>query len=155
MKTWVSAISLLVAASLGNSQTNGGGSSTPPTLKVTPATVSLRAAAQPSTQTFKGAETGVKTPATSYTWALTGAEGVTGSLGILSSTGVYTPPAVPPVPNNVTVTATDAANKLAGTAVITVLNPAPVISSLTTNNITLTFPLRSISKALASCPLTR
>jgi hypothetical protein len=132
MKILISAISLLVTASLGSAQIAGGGSSSVPTLKPSPATVSLRAGAQPSTQTFKVTEAGVKTPSTMFTWTLSGGAG---NLGTISSTGVYAPPSVPPVPNTVTVTATDVANKLAGTAIITVLDPLPVISSLSMSNI--------------------
>jgi uncharacterized protein (DUF1800 family) len=128
MTTWISAIGLIVATSLCNAQTV-------PTMKVSPATASLRAGAQPTTQTFKVTETNVKTPSTTFTWALTGAAGVTGSLGAINSAGVYTPPAVPPTPNTVTVTATDVANKLSSTAVITILDPAPVITSLSSYNI--------------------
>ncbi len=132
MKILISAISLWVAASLGIAQTT---STTVPALKISPATVSIAAAVKPSSVTFKGSETGVKTPATSYTWTLSGAANVQGSLGAITTSGVYTPPAVPPVPNTVTVTATDTTNNLTNTATITVLDPVPAITSLSSYNI--------------------
>jgi uncharacterized protein (DUF1800 family) len=51
-------------------------------------------------------------------------------LGSIDSKGVYTAPAVPPTPNIVTVNVADTANKLSNTATITLLDPAPTISSL-------------------------
>jgi uncharacterized protein (DUF1800 family) len=128
MKIRSFAIGLWVTASLGLAAT------TTPAIKLTPATANIRAAAKPSTQTFSVSESGAPHTPT-YAWALTGASGVSGSLGTISSKGVYTPPAVPPVPNTVTVTVTDSANSLSSTATITVLDPAPVISSLSPNNV--------------------
>src|SRR6185312_2120163 len=64
-----------------------------------------------------------------------GPSGSTGSLGTISSKGVYTPPSVPPVPNMVTVTASDTTNKIKSSSSITVLDPAPVITGLSSNNI--------------------
>jgi uncharacterized protein (DUF1800 family) len=129
MKICISAIGLWVAASLGTAAALGA-----PAIKLSPATVSVRAGAKPATQTFTVSETGV-THTAAYAWALTGAAGVTGSLGTIDTKGVYTPPAVPPVPDTVTVTVTDSANSLSATAAITVLDPVPAISSLSTYNI--------------------
>jgi uncharacterized protein (DUF1800 family) len=99
-------------------------------LKVTPATIQLRTGAKPITQTFAAVELGVAHAATSYAWSLSSAAAASGSLGAIDSKGVYTPPAVPPTPNRVIVTATDTTNKLSGSATITLLDPAPIISSL-------------------------
>ncbi|HEY3841094.1 MAG TPA: DUF1800 family protein [Bryobacteraceae bacterium] len=128
MKISSSVIGLWVAASLGVAAT------TTPALKLTPATISVRAAAKPATQTFTATESGT-THTPTYAWALSGAAGATGSLGTIDSKGVYTPPVVPPVPNTVTVTVTDSANTLSATATITVLDPVPVISSLSPYNV--------------------
>jgi uncharacterized protein (DUF1800 family) len=128
MKICSSAIGLWVSVSLGMAAT------TTPAIKLTPATLDVRAAAKPSTQTFSVNESGAPHTPT-YAWALTGASGVTGSLGSITSKGVYTPPAVPPVPNTVTVTVTDSANSLSATATLTVLDPVPAISSLSPYNV--------------------
>ena len=104
-----------------------------PGIKVSPAAVQVRAGATAS-QNFTAVETGLKTPSTTFTWTL-GPTGSTGSLGTISSKGAYTPPAVPPVPDTVTVTATDATNKLSGSATITVLDPIPAITSLSASYI--------------------
>ena len=135
MRTSQWAICLWVTASLCYGQTASGDTTATPTLKVSPATAQMRASAKPTTQTFKGIESGVTHPATTFAWSLSGAANVTGSLGTIDGTGVYTPPAVPPNPNIVTVTASDSSNKLIGTATITLLDPAPLISSLSTYNI--------------------
>src|SRR5438132_412996 len=105
MKVWIFALYLCLAASLGLAQTPAP--ATAPVLKVSPATVQLRAGAK---QTFSASETGVTSP--SLTWSLSGPPGATGSLGAIDSTGAYVAPAVPPVPATVTVTATDKAHNL-------------------------------------------
>ena len=135
MKACISAIGLWVAASLAIAQTTTTVSPTLPVLKVSPATVQIRAGAKPTTQKFSAVETGVAHASTTFRWTLSGAAGPAGTLGTIDSTGVYTPPAVPPVPNTVTVTATDSSQTpaLANTATVTVLDPSPVISSLSPN----------------------
>ena len=57
-----------------------------------------------------------------------------GSLGSVSGAGVYTAPAVPPVPNTVVVRAVEpASRRFAGSAAVTVVNPVPAITSLSPN----------------------
>src|SRR5579871_3199643 len=133
MRTCISTVGLWVTASLAIAQTTTGTGT--PTLKVTPSTLQIRAGAKPTTQTFSVSEVAVAHPSTTFTWTLSGAANVTGSLGTIDSKGVYTPPVTPPTPNTVTVTAADTTNNLKGSATITVLDPAPVISSLTPANI--------------------
>jgi uncharacterized protein (DUF1800 family) len=130
MRQFTFAAGLCLTASLGMAQTG-----TAPAIALKPATVQIRAGATTNLQTFTVVETGVKTPATTLTWTLSGPAGSAGSLGAITSKGVYTPPAIPPSPNTVTVTATDATNKVSGAAVITVLDPIPAITSLSTTNI--------------------
>ena len=127
MRKCFAAIGIWVSASLGVAATTAT-----PAIKLSPATVQVRAGAKPNTQTFTASETGLSHPSTAFSWSLSGPTGATGSI---SSTGVYTPPVVPPTPNTVTVTVTDSANKLTATAIITVLDPAPVISSLSPSSI--------------------
>src|SRR3954452_12783098 len=115
MKSWIPAIGLWVTASLGVAATPV------PAIKVSPATVQMRASAKPASQTFTVTETGVTTPSTTFTWSLSSTSGATTGLGSIDTKGVYTPPAIPPAPNIVKVTVTDAANKLTTSATITLL----------------------------------
>ena len=128
MKIWISAIGLWAATSLALAATTAV-----PTIKISPTTVQLRAGAKPTTQTFTVTETGVTKP--SMTWSLSG-KAPASTLGTLAN-GVYTPPAVAPSPNIVTVTVTDSSQTpaLTATATITVLDPAPVITSLSPNTV--------------------
>jgi len=67
---------------------------------------------------------------TSVTWQVDGVNGGNSSVGTISSTGAYTPPAALPPTNSVTVTAVSVASPaLSGSAALSLLNPVPVLSS--------------------------
>ncbi len=101
-------------------------------LKLGPSTATLRAGAS---VTFSLTWVGAPSSTVKWTVAST-AKAFTGSLGTVSASGVYTAPALPPVPNTVVVTATDSANTtLISSSTLTLLNPAPVITSLAPNYI--------------------
>jgi uncharacterized protein (DUF1800 family) len=108
-------------------------SATPaPALKLSPGTASVRVGRH---TTFSVA--GASKPSTTIAWSLAStAAQHTGSLGIISRAGIYTAPLVPPVPNTVIVQAVDSASgSLSGSATVAVLNPAPVIASLSPGSI--------------------
>ena len=62
------------------------------------------------------------------TWSVNGATGGSQTIGVISNTGLYIAPVNMPSPNTVTVTATTSAQSASAT--ITIVNPPPVISSL-------------------------
>jgi hypothetical protein len=65
-------------------------------------------------------------------WSVNGVAGGSAALGTIDNAGLYTAPPVPPVPNVVTVEAASASGPAwSATASVTVVNPAPAISSLT------------------------
>ena len=106
--------------------------SPPPSLKLNPSTTSVQT----------GGSTAFSinwshSPAASLTWTVgSTAARYSGNLGSVSSAGVYTAPAEPPVPNTVVVRALYEANRrLAGMATLAVVNPAPAITSLSPNSI--------------------
>ena len=101
----------------------------PPALTVSPATASVEAG---GSTTFSVIWLHNHS---AIAWSVvSGAAQYTGSLGSVSSAGVYTAPAAPPVPNTVIVRALDPVNRrLAGSAAVTVLNPVPAIASLSPN----------------------
>jgi len=69
-------------------------------------------------------------PVTTVTWSLSGADAA--HLGSITSAGVYTAPAVLGTAPTVTVTATSAADpSKSASATLTLLNPVPVITSVT------------------------
>jgi hypothetical protein len=67
------------------------------------------------------------------TFAVNGVPGGNSEIGTISSTGIYTAPAIVPIPNTVTIT--DASTQYPGTTpgsvTLAVLNPIPVITSVT------------------------
>ena len=68
---------------------------------------------------------------TSVTWSVNGVAGGNPSVGTISSTGLYTAPAVPPSPNTVAVQATSVANTTETASFnLTIPNPAPQLSSI-------------------------
>ena len=75
---------------------------------------------------------------TPLTFYVNGVEGGNATLGTVDSKGLYTAPAIVPVPNTVTVTsiANDYPTFPAGSASVGVLNPIPVVSGVTPS----TFP---------------
>jgi hypothetical protein len=65
------------------------------------------------------------------TWSVNGAAGGNSTVGTISSAGVYIAPDAPPSPNSVTITATSLADPTrSGNATVTVVNPAPVLYSI-------------------------
>jgi uncharacterized protein (DUF1800 family) len=69
---------------------------------------------------------------TAVTWKVNGTTGGSSTVGTISTTGLYTPPAVIPATNTVTISATSvAATTVSGSATETILNPLPVITSAT------------------------
>jgi uncharacterized protein (DUF1800 family) len=101
-----------------------------PAIAISPSAPSIRLG---DTQTFKATATGLTTP--TFTWKVVSTSATaTGDLGSITTAGVYTAPATLPTPNTVTIQAT-AQNPATNTAVVgsttvTLLNPAPAISSL-------------------------
>ena len=66
---------------------------------------------------------------TAVTWQVNGVAGGNGTVGTISSAGVYTPPAVIPSSNTVTVTAVSVASpSVSGSASVSILNPIPSVS---------------------------
>jgi len=81
-----------------------------------------------STDQFTATVTGESS--TSVTWQVNGITGGNSSVGTISTSGLYTPPAGIPSPNTVTVKAISvAAPTVSGSASETVLNPIPVVTS--------------------------
>ena len=67
---------------------------------------------------------------TAVTWQVGGIAGGNSSVGTISATGVYTPPAGLPATNPVTVTAVSVASpSTSGSAQVNILNPVPVVTS--------------------------
>jgi len=65
------------------------------------------------------------------TWSVNGVVGGSATVGTIDTTGLYTAPAIPPTPNTLTVTAASlAAPSQSATASVTIVNPAPTISSI-------------------------
>ena len=63
-------------------------------------------------------------------WQVNGIAGGSSTVGTISASGLYTPPAAIPTPNTVTITAVSVASPTAsGAASEAVLNPAPSVSS--------------------------
>lgn len=66
---------------------------------------------------------------TAVTWSVNSVAGGNSTLGAISATGVYTPPAAIPSPNTITITATTVSSPaVSGSVQVNVLNPLPVIS---------------------------
>lgn len=100
---------------------------------MTPSDVSVRAGA---TRQFTATETGASGNPT-FAWSANGIGGGNSSIGTISSTGLYTAPATLPNPNTVSVEAVRTADSMMnGTSSVTLLNPVPVISSVTPSQIT-------------------
>ena len=106
----------------------GCGSSGPPpqqiTVNVTPVTITVRTG---DSQQFFATVTG--TTNQTVTWSVNGVAGGDATRGTISTAGLYTPPAQPPNPNQVQVTATSAANASAtSSAQVTLANPIAIVS---------------------------
>jgi uncharacterized protein (DUF1800 family) len=106
----------------------GCGSSGPPpqqiAVNVTPATITVRVG---DTQQFFATVTGTTNQAVS--WSVNGVAGGDATKGTITAGGLYSPPAQPPNPNQVQVTATSAANAGAtSSAQVTLANPIALVS---------------------------
>jgi hypothetical protein len=65
------------------------------------------------------------------TWSVNGVLGGDAALGTIDNTGLYAAPAVPPIPNTLTITASSlAAPNQTATASVTIINPVPAIGSI-------------------------
>jgi uncharacterized protein (DUF1800 family) len=70
------------------------------------------------------------------TWSVNGIAGGNSSVGTIATTGIYLAPATVPSPNAVTVQVTSQANPaLVATSTVTILNPIPVVSSVSPQSI--------------------
>jgi hypothetical protein len=110
----------------------GGGASSAQTLSVSIG-VSISPAAQTvnagQTQQFNATVAGSSNQ--SITWSVNGVGGGSGTVGTITATGLYTAPAAPPSPNTISVTATSTTDPTqSATAAVTVVNPAPVLYSI-------------------------
>jgi hypothetical protein len=100
------------------------------TITISPATMTVRAGA---TQQFTAVVTGVSNP--EITWLVNGLQNGNSSVGSIASTGglaaQYTAPSQIPSPSSVTVTASvSSGSSLSSTAMLTVENPTPQLSSI-------------------------
>jgi uncharacterized protein (DUF1800 family) len=125
-------VSLLVAVIFasgcsGNTTGNPNGTNSPqPSVTVTGAS-QVRLG---STTTFTAAV--VNLTNTAVTWQVNTVAGGNSTVGIITSAGVYTPPAAIPTTNPLTITAVSVASpSTSGSAQLNVVNPVPVITSAT------------------------
>ncbi|MGD0907433.1 MAG: IPT/TIG domain-containing protein [Candidatus Acidiferrales bacterium] len=138
MRHFILILFLVTAAALSGctgstkGASNSGGSTSNSTssgiaVSVSPNTASVRTGA---TQSFSASVSGSSN--TSVSWQVNGVTGGSASTGIINSSGVYTAPASIPNSGAVTVQAVSAANASAsGSSTVTLLNPAPVLNSIT------------------------
>ncbi len=110
----------------------GGGTSSTETL-----TVSIAVSVTSETQTLNVGQTlqfSAKVAGTtdqSVTWSVNGVGGGDSIYGTIDAAGLYAAPGVPPSPNTITITAASVADPTqAGTATVTVVNPAPALYSI-------------------------
>ena len=119
---WCRSLLLLSLSAMVSSCGGGGGSNSGGPLSsgssniavtVTPASATL---APGGTQLYTASVTG--TTDTTVTWSAGGVQGGNATIGTISSSGLYTAPAAPPNPSNVTITAVSVADSTkSGTAV--------------------------------------
>jgi uncharacterized protein (DUF1800 family) len=125
---FLSLLAALIWASGCSSYTagNSGGNNPPPSVTVSGAS-QVRLG---STTTFSA--TVANLTGTAVTWQVNTVAGGTSSVGTISSAGVYTPPAVLPATNPVTITAVSVASpSTSGSVQLNVFNPIPVVTSAT------------------------
>jgi hypothetical protein len=118
--------------------TPGGGTSSAESL-----TVSIAVSVSPATQTVNVSQTQqfhatvAGTSSQNVTWSVDGVSGGNSTVGTISGVGLYTAPGVPPSPKPISVTATSAADSTqAATATVTIVNPPPVLYSLSPDAVT-------------------
>jgi len=117
-------MSVLLAALTGCNLMNSGSNKSSVKVAVTPATATV---SQGTTQQFTAAVTGATDM--SVTWEVNNTAGGNSTVGTITNSGVYTPPATLPNPATITVTATSVADSRAsGSASVTVQKPATPIT---------------------------
>lgn len=100
-------------------------------VSVSPTTVTLRSG---QTRTFTAHVS--NTANTTVTWSVNGVDGGNATFGTITPAGLYTTPATLPGPPSVTIKAVSAADTTKfATAVVTLQNPLPVLSSIDSYNI--------------------
>ena len=103
----------------------GGPSATAPAVQVSLSPQTAQVVVQGQVQftaTVSGSSAGV-------TWSVNGTAGGSPAVGTINGAGLYTAPGIPPSTNVVTVTA--ASSGQSAGASVTIVNPAPVVSSIT------------------------
>ncbi|HET7100067.1 MAG TPA: hypothetical protein VFJ52_02870 [Terriglobia bacterium] len=112
--------------------TPGGGASTAATL-----TISIAVLVSPATQTldvnqsqqFSATVAGAADQG--VTWAVDGVAGGNSTIGTITTAGLYAAPGIPPSPSSVTITAASSVDATqSAAATVTVVNPAPVLYSI-------------------------
>jgi hypothetical protein len=100
-------------------------------------TVSIAISVSPATQTLNVNQSQQFTATVAgstnqnVTWAVNGVVGGNNTVGTVSAAGLYTAPGIPPSPNSFTITATSSADPTqSATATATIVNPAPVLYSI-------------------------
>ncbi len=102
-------------------------------VSVTPATGTVRAS---STQLFTASVTGMSSNGVS--WSVNGIPGGNDTFGKIIGNGNYSAPSAVPTANNITVTATSVLDSTqSGNAAITLLNPMPVLASVTPSSVSI------------------
>ena len=132
-RQFLTLFSALALFSAGCATVGGSGTKTPQNppaqiqVTVTPNPANVRAG---SSQQFAAAVTG--TSNTAVTWSVNNVSGGNATNGTITSSGMYTAPATLPNPNSVTIQATSSADSSSsGSSKVTLLNPIPVLSSIT------------------------
>jgi uncharacterized protein (DUF1800 family) len=101
-------------------------------VSVAPGTGNVRAG---STQLFTATVTGMSNNGVS--WSVNGIPGGNDTVGTIIGNGNYSAPLAVPAANNITVTATSVMDStLSGNAAITLLNPMPVLTTVTPSSVT-------------------
>lgn len=109
---------------------------------VSPAVAATRITLSPQNATVEVAATKQFTASVSFTprtvsWEVNGIKGGNPQIGTISASGVYTPPAVIPSVNTVTIGARSTSRTtVVGTAKLTITRPVPVLSSVTPSPLT-------------------
>jgi len=123
------AYSICIAVLLAGCGTGGPGSSSQPSQP----SVTISGGAQVrlgSTDSFSATVTNLASSA--VTWQVNGVTGGNGTVGTITTGGVYTPPASIPTTNTVTVTAVSVASPSTfGSATVSILNPVPLVTAAT------------------------
>jgi uncharacterized protein (DUF1800 family) len=119
-------LALSGCAAMGSKGSGGGGQTTSNGITVSSSASMVRAG---DTLQFTAKVTG--TMDQTVTWSVNGTAGGGATVGMISSSGLYTAPAALPSTNSVTVTATSSSDKtLSGTKSITLENPVPTVTAV-------------------------